>query len=258
LLPNPSRHELGSQGVPGALLSAGDSHAAQGDSELAGTAIECSLTGTLQLVLHENDTLTGTALAGLEYPLLETQEEWVLHGFSYPTYPQELSANAQSDIYSKSSVDLAMRDAFRKMRHFLMTTRGLSEGEAISLMSVAVDYGITRWWTATGAFTPSSGRPSSPVRGDLRSPSRIADIIRPRQSSCDDGPTYRCLDVRRRCCARPCRHSRHLSTMAARNTGSRLTTSSFGADASFTNLVVKVSTARANRWLSKNRARRAE
>ncbi len=37
-----------------------------------------------------------------------------------------------------------MRDAFRKMRHFLMTTRGLSEDEAISLMSVAVDFGITQ------------------------------------------------------------------------------------------------------------------
>jgi acetamidase/formamidase len=30
------------------------------------------------------------------------------------------------------------------MRHFLMTTRGLSEDESISLMSVAVDYGITQ------------------------------------------------------------------------------------------------------------------
>jgi acetamidase/formamidase len=68
----------------------------------------------------------------------------VLHGFSYPKYLQELGGSAQSDIYSKSSVDLAMRDAFRKMRHFLMTTRGLSEDEAISLMSVAVDYGITQ------------------------------------------------------------------------------------------------------------------
>jgi len=33
-----------------------------------------------------------------------------------------------------------MRDAFRKMRHFLMTAKRLSEDEAISLMSVAVDF----------------------------------------------------------------------------------------------------------------------
>jgi acetamidase/formamidase len=130
--------------VPGALLSAGDSHASQGDSELCGTAIECSLTGTFQLVLHKRASLAGTALDGLAYPLLETQDEWVLHGFSYANYLAELGADAQSKIYEKSSVDLAMRDAFRKMRHFLMTTKGLTEDEAVSLMSVAVDFGITQ------------------------------------------------------------------------------------------------------------------
>ena len=33
---------------------------------------------------------------------------------------------------------------FAKMRRFLMTTKGLSEDEAISLMSVAVDFGVTQ------------------------------------------------------------------------------------------------------------------
>ena len=130
--------------VRGALLSAGDSHAAQGDSELAGTAIECSLTGTFQLIVRKQGTLAGTTLNGLTYPLLETQDEWVLHGFTYPNYLTDLGAEAQTKIYEKSSVDLAMRDAFRKMRHFLMTTKSLSENEAISLMSVAVDFGITQ------------------------------------------------------------------------------------------------------------------
>ena len=58
--------------------------------------------------------------------------------------PCELSAssgaNAQSEIFTKSSVDLAMRDAFRKMRRFLMTAKNLTEDEAISLMSIAVDF----------------------------------------------------------------------------------------------------------------------
>jgi len=130
--------------VPGALLSVGDSHASQGDSELCGTAIECSLTGTFQLILHKKATLPGTALADLRYPLLETQDEWVLHGFSYANYLAELGANAQNDIFGKSSIDRAMRDAFRKMRHFLMTTQGLTEDEAVSLMSVGVDFGVTQ------------------------------------------------------------------------------------------------------------------
>lgn len=51
---------------------------------------------------------------------------------------------AQSVIYTKSSVDLALRDAFRKSRAFLMDTKGLTEDEAISLIAVGVDFGVTQ------------------------------------------------------------------------------------------------------------------
>lgn len=128
----------------GALLSVGDPHAAQGDSELCGTAIEMSLTGVFQLILHKKHSLAGTVLEDLAYPLLETKESWVVHGFTYPNYLAELGSGAQQEIYKKSSIDMAMRDAFRKMRHLLMRTQRLSEDEAISLMSVAVDFGVTQ------------------------------------------------------------------------------------------------------------------
>jgi len=130
--------------VEGALLSVGDPHASQGDSELCGTAIECSLTGTFQLILHKKADLAGTPLEELDYPMLETKDEWLVHGFSYANYLAELGPEAQSAIYSNSSVDKALRDAFRKMRHFLMTTKGLTEDEAISLMSIGVDFGVTQ------------------------------------------------------------------------------------------------------------------
>ena len=130
--------------VEGALLSAGDPHAAQGDSELAGTAIETSLTGLIRVTLHKADSLEDTPLEGLDFPLLETADEWVVHGFSYANYLGELGDSAQSDIYANSSVDGAMRDAFRKMRAFLMSAYDLTEDEAISLMSVAVDFGVTQ------------------------------------------------------------------------------------------------------------------
>jgi acetamidase/formamidase len=94
-------------------------------------------------VLHKKNTLAGS-LAGLDYPLLETQDEWVLHGFSFANYLEELGEKAQQQIYEKSSIDLALKDAFRKMRKFLMTTKGLTEDEAISLSSVAVDFGVTQ------------------------------------------------------------------------------------------------------------------
>src|ERR1700719_1502466 len=130
--------------VPGALFSVGDPHASQGDGELCGTAIECSLTGTFQLLLHKRDRLAGTMLADLDYPLLETGDEWVVHGFSFANYLAALGDQAQSEIFAKSSLDRAMRDAFRKMRHLLMTAKRLTEDEAISLMSVAVDFGVTQ------------------------------------------------------------------------------------------------------------------
>jgi acetamidase/formamidase len=130
--------------VTGAMFSVGDPHASQGDSELCGTAIECALTGTFQFFLRKKDSLAGTALADLHYPLLETPNEWLVHGFSYSNYLSELGPAAQSEIFAKSSVDRAMRDAYHKMRHFLMTAKGLNEDEAISLMSVAVDFGITQ------------------------------------------------------------------------------------------------------------------
>jgi acetamidase/formamidase len=130
--------------VPGALLSVGDPHASQGDGELCGTAIECSLTGTFRLLLHKRHSLAAGPLAELYYPLLETGNTWVVHGFSFANYLGELGAAAQTEIFAKSSLDRAMRDASRKMRHFLMTAKGLSEDEAISLMSVAVDFGVTQ------------------------------------------------------------------------------------------------------------------
>jgi acetamidase/formamidase len=37
-----------------------------------------------------------------------------------------------------------MRDAFRKLRRFLMTVHGLGEDEAISLLSVGADFGVTQ------------------------------------------------------------------------------------------------------------------
>lgn len=131
--------------VDGALFSVGDSHAAMGDSELNGTAIESSWTGVFQFILHkQQDIADGTLLSRLNWPLLETADEWVVHGFSYPQYLSELGPDAQDEIFKKSSVDLAMRDAFRKMRAFLMHTQKLSEDEALSLMSVAVDFGVTQ------------------------------------------------------------------------------------------------------------------
>jgi acetamidase/formamidase/AraC-like DNA-binding protein len=129
--------------VPGALLSLGDPHAAQGDGELCGTAIECSMTGHLRLTLHKR-AQASPMLKDLNYPLIETDDLWVIQGFSHADYLADFGPAAQSEVYKRSSLDSAMRDAFRKARRFLMTAFNLGEDEAISLLSVAVDFGITQ------------------------------------------------------------------------------------------------------------------
>lgn len=145
--------------VPGALFSCGDAHASQGDSELSGTAIEISLTGEFEFVLHKKADLEGTILEGLTHPLLETEDVWSVYGFSVTNYLAELGPDHQQEILRRSSLDNAMRDAFRKLRRFLMTVHKLSEDEAISLMSVAADFAVTQVvdanWGVTGSIRKS-------------------------------------------------------------------------------------------------------
>ena len=100
--------------VRGALFSVGDPHASQGDSEMCGTAIECSMIGTFQFILHRQANLAGTPLAGFDLPIIETAGEWLMCGFSYPDHLRQLGPSVQADIAAKSSLDLAMRDAFWK------------------------------------------------------------------------------------------------------------------------------------------------
>ena len=130
--------------VPGALFSVGDGHLAQGDGEINGTGLEASLTGRFRFIVHKRDKTEKTYLNGLNGPLLETPDEFVLHGFSYPNYLRDLGRNAQSEIYKKSSLSKALRSAFRSTRKFLMDAWGLSEDEALSLISVGVDFGVTQ------------------------------------------------------------------------------------------------------------------
>ena len=129
--------------VAGAFFSIGDPHAAQGDSELGGTAIETSLTGEFEFILHKRHDLGGTILEGLSTRCWRRRT----NGRSMASRIRTISPNSgrtRRPGCGSSSIDRAMRDAFRKMRRFLMTVHKLSEDEAIALMSVAADFGITQ------------------------------------------------------------------------------------------------------------------
>lgn len=130
--------------VPGALLSVGDPHATQwrrrtqrhrdrmlddrhlrGDPAQEGRSRRTALRRSLLSPDRDCNRLGADRLQPSELP----------RGVRRPR---------QSEVYAKSSLDLAMKDAFRKMRRFLMNVKGLSEDEAIALMSAAVDFGVTQ------------------------------------------------------------------------------------------------------------------
>lgn len=112
--------------VEGALFSLGDLHAAQGDGEICGTAIETAGEVTLSFTLHHGKELSFPAyeVAG---PLVRTGEERGYHA----------TTGIGPDLFE------ATRDAARGMIAYLGETRGLSELEAYALCSVAADLKIS-------------------------------------------------------------------------------------------------------------------
>ena len=101
----------------GALFFVGDPHAAEGDAELSGTAIESSHDGTLQLIVRKDFPT--------DAPLLETATHWYTHGFG-------------------ADLDEAMRAAALRLVAFLERRFGLSRDDAYSFISVACDFGVTQ------------------------------------------------------------------------------------------------------------------
>jgi len=103
--------------VPGALLSVGDAHLAQGDGEVSCCALEGALIGTMQITVRKGKRLT--------WPRAETPTHFVTMGLH-------------------SDLDEAAQIATRQMVDFLVSEKGLSREDAIMLCSVAMDLRITQ------------------------------------------------------------------------------------------------------------------
>ena len=104
--------------VDGALLSAGDGHAAQGDGEVSGTAIECPLERA-QLTLELRDDLD------LRSPVARTAGAWVAFGFD-------------------EDLDLAADQCVATMLDLMERELGLARKHALALSSVVVDLHVTQ------------------------------------------------------------------------------------------------------------------
>jgi len=104
--------------------------------------METSMTTKLRITLHKKDSLPKT-VETLSFPLLETKDKYVVHGFAYANYLDDLED--PSTIFSEgASLDLAMEDCFLLTRNWLMDVFDLSEEETIALMTTSVDFGITQ------------------------------------------------------------------------------------------------------------------
>jgi acetamidase/formamidase len=101
----------------GAQFFAGDSHAVQADGEINGTAIEASLTGTFQFIVHKG---AGGAM----------------------TWPRAEDANYYYAMGMDLDLDVAMKHAAQETVNFLRDRKGLSPADAYSLASIAVDFRV--------------------------------------------------------------------------------------------------------------------
>ena len=129
--------------VAGALLSMGDAHMAQGDSELDGTGIETSITGTFKITLIKAASFPEPWMGVLDFPLGSTTDEYIVHGFTETDYLETYAANP-GDIYGASSIDKAMANAYTQTRKFVMAAYGLTEDEANTIITQGIDFGMTQ------------------------------------------------------------------------------------------------------------------
>lgn len=103
----------------GALFSAGDAHAAQGDGEVCINGIECPADVTLRFRLHKQRSLAG--------PLVES-----------PASKPETGADSWIVVDSATDAALAARSATSRMIDLLTAQWGFSEVHAYLLCSVAM------------------------------------------------------------------------------------------------------------------------
>lgn len=89
------------------------------------------MTTKLRITLHKKASLP-KKVETLSFPLLETAEKFVVHGFAYANYLDELE-DASTIFAEGASLDLAMADCFVRTRDWLMDVYDLIEEETIAI-----------------------------------------------------------------------------------------------------------------------------
>ncbi|MGB5974886.1 MAG: acetamidase/formamidase family protein [Nodosilinea sp.] len=103
--------------VPGALFYSGDPHCAQGNGEVALTAIECSLMPTFELVVHKDMELPA--------PMGETEEAWIAVGLD-------------------TDLNEAMKKSVREYLRIVNDKYGLTKADALLYASADIDFEVSQ------------------------------------------------------------------------------------------------------------------
>jgi acetamidase/formamidase len=124
----------------GALFSAGDGHALQGDGEVCLTAIETALTGTFDFILRKD--------MKLENPRAERADVWITMGFD-------------------EDLDDAVKHTLRDMIRLIGELTGLGAADAYMLCSLAADLRVTQMVDGNKGIHCVIRKDRLPARGDL-------------------------------------------------------------------------------------------
>jgi acetamidase/formamidase len=100
----------------GALISIGDGHAVQGAGEVGMSAVETSLKGEIQIVLHKG--------MHTNWPRAETPDAYMTMGLS-------------------EDLDQAAKIATREMLNFIVETKHMPRDDVLMLLSAAMDLHVT-------------------------------------------------------------------------------------------------------------------
>jgi acetamidase/formamidase len=124
----------------GALFSAGDGHALQGDGEVCLTAIETALTGTFDFVVRKD--------MKLQTPRAERADVWVTMGFD-------------------EDLDDAVKHALRDMIRLIGELTGLGASDAYTLCSLVADLRVTQMVDGNKGIHCVIRKDRLPARGEL-------------------------------------------------------------------------------------------
>jgi acetamidase/formamidase len=125
----------------GALFSAGDAHAAQGDGEVCINGIECPVDATLRFQLHKGCPLPGPLVDSTPHVKQDTETAWIV-------------------IESATDATTAARAATLRMIDLLVARWGFSDVHAYLLCSVALHLKFSQVVNEP-MFTVSASMPKS-------------------------------------------------------------------------------------------------